>query len=68
MHKHLHSDEYFYFLSGTGTVIIKDKESTFKAGTSAFVPRNTWHSIKNTGSESVHMLFGFSPVGFEDFF
>jgi len=67
-HKHLHADEYFYFISGTGSITAGDVESPFKAGTSAFVPKNTWHSIKNTGSEKLFLLFGFSPAGFEDFF
>lgn len=67
-HKHIHAEEYFYFVSGTGIITCNDIETPFKAGTTALVPRNTWHGIKNTGSEIVHMLFGFSPAGFEDFF
>jgi len=68
VHKHLYADEYFYFLKGSGIITGNDAESSFKSGTSAFVPKNTWHGIKNTGSEEVYLLFGFSPAGFEDFF
>jgi len=67
-HKHLNEDEYFYFISGTGLIVANDIESPFKPGTSAVVPKNTWHSIKNTGTESVIFQFGYSPAGFEDFF
>ena len=67
-HKHIHEDEYFYFMSGTGIIIVDDKEFTFKPGTSGFVQRDTWHSIKNTSNEIVSFQFGYSPAGFEDFF
>ncbi len=67
-HKHVYSDEYFYFISGTGTITANDVETPFKPGTSAFVPGNTWHSLKNTGVENVFLVFGYSPSGFEDFF
>ena len=67
-HKHINEDEYFYFMSGTGIIIVDDKEFSFKQGTSGFVQRNTWHSIKNTGNDIVSFQFGYSPAGFEDFF
>lgn len=67
-HKHLHADEFFFFQQGTGSISIEDKTFSFKPGTTGFVPKNTWHSIKNTGDEKVIFSFGFSPAGFEDFF
>ena len=67
-HKHINEDEYFYFISGTGIIIADEKESSFKPGTSAFVPKNTWHTIKNAGTDKVFFQFGYSPAGFEDFF
>lgn len=67
-HKHINEDEYFYFISGSGIIVANDIESAFKPGTSGFIPRNTWHSIKNTSTETVLFQFGYSPAGFEDFF
>jgi len=55
-HKHINEDEYFYFISGTGIIIADEKESSFKPGTSAFVRKNTWHTIKNTGIRSFSNL------------
>jgi len=68
IHKHLHTDEFFYFFSGNGLVVIDDEEISFKAGTVAFVPRDTWHGIRNTGTEKTFFSFSYSPAGFEDYF
>jgi len=68
MHMHLNEDEFFFFISGTGTVTIGESTSEFKPGTTAYIPRNTWHGFKNTGSEKAVFSFGYSPAGFEDFF
>ena len=48
VHKHLHEDEFFIFLKGSGTIDIDGVEFPVKAGTSGFVPRATWHSIITT--------------------
>jgi len=68
VHKHLHNDEFFYFNKGTGLFLLEDKEFEIKEGSAAFVPRNTWHGVKNTGNGKMQLTFGFSPAGFEDFF
>jgi mannose-6-phosphate isomerase-like protein (cupin superfamily) len=68
MHKHLHEDEFFFFIEGTGSIVVDDITFAFKPGTTAFVPKNTWHSIKNTGDVKAIFSFGYSPAGFEDFF
>lgn len=68
MHKHLGEDEFFFFISGTGTATIDEQTFTFKPGTSVFIPKNTWHAFKNTGNEKAFCTFGYSPAGFEGFF
>lgn len=68
IHKHLYSGELFYFQKGNGIFIMDDKEIEVNEGSTAFVPRNTWHGFKNTGSTSVEFIFGYTPSGFEDFF
>jgi len=67
-HKHLNNDEYFFFITGKGSMIVDENSFPFSAGTTAFVPKATWHEIKNTGDDKVILCFGYSPAGFEDFF
>ncbi len=68
IHKHLNEDEYFYFLSGEGLFHAEGKEIAIRTGSVAFVPKNTWHGLKNSGSEELVFVFGYTPGGFEDFF
>ena len=68
VHKHLNEDESFFFMQGSGIITVGEKEFKVAAGTSAFVPKNTGHSFKNSGTEPVVFTFGYSPAGFEDFF
>ena len=68
VHKHLGEDEFFLFQKGNGIIEIDSIEFPVKAGTSGLVPRATWHSIRNGGTEVLTFIFGYSPAGFEDFF
>ena len=68
VHKHLHEDEFFIFLKGSGTIEIDAVEFPVAAGTTGLVPRAVWHSITNNSSELLIFTFGYSPSGFEDFF
>jgi mannose-6-phosphate isomerase-like protein (cupin superfamily) len=66
VHKHLNEDEYFFFTQGSGVITVGDKEFKVTSGTSAFVPKNTWHSFKNTGAEPIVFTFGY-PRGLKIF-
>jgi mannose-6-phosphate isomerase-like protein (cupin superfamily) len=68
VHKHLGEDEYFLFQQGNGIIEIDGAEYPIKAGTNGFVPKATWHSIRNISTEVLIFNFGYSPAGFEDFF
>ncbi len=68
IHKHLNEDETFFFHKGNGTFLMDKKEIQVKTGSTAFVPKGTWHGLKNTGKELLIFTFGFTPAGFEDFF
>ncbi len=68
VHKHLYADEMFYINKGSGIFTLDNGEFPINAGGSAFVPNDTWHALKNTGTELLVFTFGFSPSGFEDFF
>lgn len=51
--KHNHDDfeEIFYFLRGTGVVILDDEEIPVKAGSVVVVPPKSFHEIQNTGED-----------------
>ena len=68
IHKHLHEDEMFFIQKGSGIFILDEKEISISAGSTAFVPKGTWHGLKNTGTDLLIFTFGYSPAGFEDFF
>jgi oxalate decarboxylase/phosphoglucose isomerase-like protein (cupin superfamily) len=68
IHKHLYSDELIFIHRGEGVFILDDERIPFKSGTVVFVPRGSWHGLENTSKESIRMLFGYSPAGFEGYF
>jgi quercetin dioxygenase-like cupin family protein len=68
IHKHLHSDELIFIHNGEGVFTLDEQTMTVKAGTVVFVPRGVWHGLENIGTESMRMLFGYSPAGFEGYF
>lgn len=65
-HKHLIQDEILLIQSGTAHVWLGDREGDVHAGGLAFIPANTWVSLKNTGTEPLGLTFIFSAPGFED--
>jgi quercetin dioxygenase-like cupin family protein len=65
-HKHLDQDEILLIQSGTAHVWLGDEERDVHAGGLAFIPANTWISLKNTGTEPISLTFIFSAPGFED--
>lgn len=69
-HMHANEDEAFYLLSGTVSLLdVATGESTeLTAGASAFMPRGTFHSFRNTGPESATMLVTTTPAGFEIYY
>jgi len=68
VHKHLNEDEFVFIHKGEGVFILDDQRIIVKAGTILFVPKDTWHGLENTGKETIRMLFGYSPAGFEGYF
>lgn len=68
VHRHLNEDELIYISSGTGMLTLGEKQIPVKAGSAAFIPKNTWHGIQNTGNENIRMMFNFTPSGFENYF
>ena len=56
-------EELLVFLSGHGTLIIEGKD-TFQIGKGkiSYIPPNTKHNIKNTGTEPLIYVYCVSPV------
>lgn len=68
IHKHLDNDEVIFIHKGQGTFTLGETLIEVKAGDVAFIPRDTWHGMNNTGTEPMLMVFQYSPAGFENFF
>ena len=66
-HYHRGRDEFFYVLQGELELRIGDEQHTARAGTFAFVPRETIHDFHNAGTESATLLVMHHPAGFEQF-
>lgn len=68
VHKHLNEDELIFVHRGEGTLTIDDKKIIVKEGSVALVPKGVWHSMFNSGKETLTMVFSYAPAGFEGYF
>ncbi|HKW88488.1 MAG TPA: cupin domain-containing protein [Candidatus Acidoferrales bacterium] len=66
-HKHLEQDEILLIQTGTAHIWLGDQERDLHAGGLVFIPQNTWISVKNIGTEPIHLVAIFSAPGFEDY-
>jgi uncharacterized cupin superfamily protein len=66
-HLHRERDEFFYVLEGEVVLRIGDENRTARAGTFAFVPRQTVHGFHNASSVGATLLVVHHPAGFEQF-
>src|SRR5947208_3855074 len=62
-HIHHNSDEVAYVLSGEITFKIGDTVTVGGPGACAFMPRGIQHAWKNSGTETAHVLFLYTPAG-----
>jgi quercetin dioxygenase-like cupin family protein len=67
IHRHLHMDEAFYILEGSGVVLLNDVRHSFAEGGTIFIPRNSWHGFENPDHELL-LLWLMSPAGLDGFF
>ena len=68
VHKHLHEEEIIFVQDGQGIIVLGHKKFTVKSGSVAFIPKDTWHGLKNTGDKTLTMIFSYCPAGFENYF
>jgi len=66
-HYHRERDELFYVREGEVVLCIGDETQTARAGTFAFVPRQTVHGFHNASRDSATLLVVHHPAGFEQF-
>ena len=60
------SEEQLVFLEGEGTAIIADKTMQVGKGMVVYIPPETVHNIKNTGSVPLVYIFCVAPAGQEN--
>lgn len=56
LHKHETSDDMNYIISGIGKAICDGREEPLAAGTCHICPKDSEHSIMNTGDEDLVLL------------
>src|SRR3954465_13271788 len=64
-HRHEPSEMY-YVLSGEGTLSIDGQDHWVGAGTAAYIPSNTEHAIRNTGTDQLRFFYVFAVDSFEE--
>lgn len=65
--RHRHAEpEVYYILAGEGLVLINDTEYPVREGTAVFIPGNAFHGMKNTGTDSLSLLYIFPADSFTD--
>ena len=67
-HLHRMEIEFVYVVSGQFKFKVGDRVESVPVGTFIFVPPNTVHTFKNTGTNPGVLLFGVTPGGFEKMF
>jgi mannose-6-phosphate isomerase-like protein (cupin superfamily) len=65
-HKHHAEDEILLIQTGSAHVWLGDKEYDAQPGALVFIPAETWISLKNTGKESISLVFLWNEPGFEE--
>ena len=64
-HTHEQAEVYF-FLSGSGLVIINDESTPVTTGDAVFIPGNIEHMAVNTSAEPLRLLYFFATDSFAD--
>jgi quercetin dioxygenase-like cupin family protein len=66
-HRHPGSDEILFLQTGTARVHLKDSVRDVHAGSTVFIPADTWISVSNIGTDVISLVSVFSSPGFKDF-
>lgn len=60
-HYHLVSEEFYYILSGTGTMELEGKTKLVGPGDAILIPKGDWHQITADGETELKLLCCCSP-------
>jgi mannose-6-phosphate isomerase-like protein (cupin superfamily) len=64
-HRHERSEEFGYLISGEGAIKRREDgvlvEVPIRAGTTWYVPPGAWHSVRNTATDPLVMVFATVP-------
>ncbi|MGI4807237.1 MAG: cupin domain-containing protein, partial [Janthinobacterium lividum] len=71
LHWNPNADEFHYYLSGTGQVVMfgsggRSRVADVKAGDSAYIPAGYGHGIRNTGSTDLEIVQTWNAGKFEE--
>ncbi|MFN2455605.1 MAG: cupin domain-containing protein [Pyrinomonadaceae bacterium] len=61
-HHHLKTEEVYYILRGSGEMTIDAETRAVAAGDAIFIPRESAHSLENTGTEPMTLLLVCGPA------
>jgi mannose-6-phosphate isomerase-like protein (cupin superfamily) len=64
-HRHHGEDEILLINAGKAHVWLGDNEYDLESGGLVFIPGRTWVSLKNTGNQTVSLVFIFNDPSFE---
>ena len=62
LHRHDRSAQISYLLAGKGEHLTENGPVAIRAGDATYVPKNTWHGFRNTGTEKALLLSLYSPA------
>lgn len=62
LHRYSESARISYLISGRGEHLTCNGSVQLKSGDVTYVPKNTWHGFRNTGTEKAVILSMYSPV------
>ena len=68
LHRHLLRDLVVFIHKGQGRVMVAGTMMTVVPGNTVAVPRQTWYSVRNTGTGLLQLVWVCSPPGLEEFF
>ena len=68
MHRHLQEEEILFVHKGQGRALVNERSMTVVPGMMVYVPRQAWHSLRNTGTGALQITWTAAPPGLERFF
>jgi mannose-6-phosphate isomerase-like protein (cupin superfamily) len=64
-HRHA-QPEVYYVLSGIGVVTVDGNQHPVRPGTTLFIPGDSEHGVRNTGTEVLRLLYVFAVDSFDE--